>query len=118
MLTDSVRFTEVAFAEIESVNNTDSESATLFAWVSDIESVPMILIQLDSQRLLLLRSNLSSYTDSESATLFAWVSDIESVNDIDSVRFTEVAFAEIESVNNTDSESATLFAWVSDISNQ
>ena len=42
----------------------------------------------------------------------------ESVNDIDSVRFTEVAFAEIESVKLTDSESATLFAWVSDISNQ
>ena len=42
----------------------------------------------------------------------------ESVNDIDSVRFTAVSFAEIESVKLTDSESATLFACVSDISNQ
>ena len=55
-------------------------------------------------------------TDSERFDTCSGVFDISSVNDIDSVRFTEVAFAEIESVNDIDSESATLFACVSDIS--
>ena len=72
---DSVRFTEVAFAEIESVNDIDSESATLFACVSDIESVN----DIDSVRFTEVAfAEIESVNniDSESATLFACVSDI------------------------------------------
>ena len=39
-LTDSDRFTRAVF-DIESAKLTDSESATLFTWVSEIESVKL-----------------------------------------------------------------------------